>query len=200
LIRFHEADENSATEMGRIMAHLRSLASAGASILVQHHKPKNEGARYRGTGDIKAGVDLCFDITFDKTQQIITMECFKNRFGEEIKIALKPQFGKNEVFKITSDPTFESDRTEERIVRGIIEKFSPLSQMEILEQAGLPKHKTRAILKRGEGTLWRSERAPRGRLDYYPLKPDASFSAFQPFNPEKLNSSPEGARVIEGML
>jgi len=56
LIRFHEADENSATEMGRVMADLRSLASNGASVLVQHHKPKAEGGRYRGSSDIKVSV------------------------------------------------------------------------------------------------------------------------------------------------
>jgi len=149
---------------------------------------------------IKAGVDLCFDITFDKAQQIITMECFKNRFGEEIKIALKPRLGRSAAFEVTSDPCLESDRKTERAVGEIIERRPGLSQGEIIEQADMPQHKTRAILKCGEGTLWRTEKTAHGRLNYYPLKQDSSFSAFQPYSPERLKSSVEGSGVREGMV
>jgi len=199
LIRFHEADENSATEMGRVMAHIRSLANAGASILAQHHKPKAEGAHYRGSSDIKAGVDLGFAIAYDEDERIITVGCFKNRFGEEIRIALKPRFGTRAVFDVTSDPAFEHERQDEQTVRGIIAMQSHVSQSQIIEQAGLPAHKTRAILKRGEGTLWWSERGSRGRLDYDLIGTDSSFSAFQTYSSENLKSS-SGELNLEGEL
>jgi hypothetical protein len=91
-IRFHGADENSATEMARVMADLRSLANAGATLLLQHHKPKAEGAQYRGSSDIKAGIDVGFSITYEKEQTTVTIQCFKNRFGEEATIRPGPRF------------------------------------------------------------------------------------------------------------
>jgi hypothetical protein len=54
MIRFHKADENSATQMSLVMASLRELATAGASIVVLHHKSKSETSSYRGSSDIVA--------------------------------------------------------------------------------------------------------------------------------------------------
>ncbi len=61
MIRFHTADENSATQMAPVMADLRQLATAGATVVVlHHHKSKSETSSYRGSSDIVAGADVAF--------------------------------------------------------------------------------------------------------------------------------------------
>lgn len=199
-IRFHGADENSATEMGRVMAEVRALANAGAVVVLQHHKPKAEGTQYRGSSDIKAGVDVAFAITHEKEQKVLTVQCFKNRFGEEIAITIKPKLDDGGGFEVTRDPALQREHDAEGVVLRIVQGQTGISQSQIVRLARLPVHKTRSILKRGEGKLWRTEHGPRGRLAYHPLSSDSSFSAFQPYSPEKLKSSSAELGVIEGEL
>jgi DnaB helicase-like protein/AAA domain-containing protein len=199
-IRFHGADENSATEMGRIMGEARALANAGAVVNLQHHKPKAEGTQYRGSSDIKAGVDVAFAVTYEKEQKTLTIQCFKNRFGEEPTITVKPQPGNGEAFEVTQDQALRREHEAGQMLRKIIEGQPGVNQGEIVRMSGLPAHKARSILKRGEGTLWRADQGPRGRLDYHPLTSDSSFSAFQPYSPEKLKRSSEERHLIEGEL
>ena len=52
LLRFHSADENSATEMKVVMGCLRDLVTAGATVVVLHHRSKSETSTYRGSSDI----------------------------------------------------------------------------------------------------------------------------------------------------
>src|SRR5439155_25835281 len=52
LLRFHSADENSATEMKVAMGCLRDLVTAGATVVVLHHRSKSETSTYRGSSDI----------------------------------------------------------------------------------------------------------------------------------------------------
>lgn len=197
-IRFHAADENSATEMGRVMGDIRALSNAGAVVKLQHHKPKAEGTQYRGSSDIKAGVDVAFAVSCDKEEGTISLQCFKNRFGEETRITIRPRLEDGGGFEVTSDPITLRQREADTAVLSIIQGQPGISQNEIVKRAGLPVHKARSILKRGEGTQWRSELGPRGRLEYHSLPADSSFSAFQPYSTENLRSSGEEFRVIEG--
>jgi hypothetical protein len=199
-IRFHGADENSATEMGRVMGELRALANAGAVPILQHHKPKAEGSPYRGSTDIKAGVDVALSVVSEKNQKTLTLKCFKNRFGEEIAVSIKPRLESGDGFEVSEDPALQRAHEEENVVLGIIRQEPGLSQEQVVKQSQLPLHKTRSILQRGEGSLWRIESGPRGRHSYYPLDSDPSFSDFQPYSPEKLKSSNEGTHEIEGEL
>jgi hypothetical protein len=199
-IRFHTADENSATEMGQIMGEIRALANAGAVVVLQHHKPKAEGTQYRGSSDIKAGVDVAFAVIYEKEQKTLTIQCFKNRFGEEPTMTVKPQLDNGEAFQVTEDQALRREHEAEQKLREIIKDRPGLNQGEIVEMSGLPVHKTRSIMKLGENRLWRTEPGPRGRLQYYPIEGDSSFSAFQPYSPEKLKSSCEELNVIEGEL
>jgi len=197
-IRFHAADENSATEMGRVMTDLRALANAGATVVLQHHKPKAEGTQYRGSSDIKAGVDVAFAVAHERESGNVTVQCFKNRFGDEPSITVKPQFETGAGFEVTQDPALQRQHEEERVLLSIIEERPGVSQSQIVQQAGLPVHKVRSILKTGVGVLWRVEQGPRGRLGYHLLNSDPSSSAFQVYSTEKLKSSTEQLHIIEG--
>ena len=76
LIRFHAAvDENCATEM-----------SMGATDVALHHKPKSEGAHYRGSNDIAGGVDTALAVSRDRDAGLLRLECFKSRFAEEFSL------------------------------------------------------------------------------------------------------------------
>jgi hypothetical protein len=199
-IRFHGADENSATEMGRVMGEVRALANAGAVVILQHHKPKAEGTQYRGSSDIKAGVDVAFAVTYAKEEETLTIQCFKNRFGEEPTITVKPQLDNGKPFEVTQDQALRQKHEAEQTLLTIIKGQPGVIQGEIVKMGGLPFQKARLILKRGEGALWRTEQGPRGRLEYYPLTSDSSFSALQPYSSEKLKSSSLESGVIEGEL
>ena len=81
MIRFHTADENSATQMAPVMAALRELATAGASVVVLHHKPKSETSLYRGSSDIVAGADAAFSLV--KRDELLELRTIKNRFDQK---------------------------------------------------------------------------------------------------------------------
>ena len=79
MIRFHGADENSATEMDQVMARLRQLTTVGASVVVLHHKAKSDTSSYRGSSDIVAGADAVFALA--KRDDLLELRTFKNRFA-----------------------------------------------------------------------------------------------------------------------
>ena len=60
LIKFHQRDENSSTEMTIIMKRIRQLANLGPAVLVLHQLNKTENARKggRGSNEIQASADL----------------------------------------------------------------------------------------------------------------------------------------------
>jgi hypothetical protein len=178
-IRFHAADENSATEMGRVMAEVRALANAGAAVVLQHHKPKAEGTQYRGSSDIKAGVDVAFAVIREKEPKTLTFQCFKNRFGEEPTITVKSLLEDGGGFEVTQDQALQREQEEEQMLWKIIEGQPGVNQSEIVEMGVLPVNKTRSTLKRGEGRLWQTELGPRGSLHYVPIRHDSSSSALR---------------------
>jgi hypothetical protein len=159
-------------------------------------RPK--GTQYRGSSDIKAGVDVAFAITCVKQEKTVSFQCFKNRFGEETRITIRPRLDDGGGFEVTSDPMILRQREAEAAVLGMIQGQPGISQSEIVKRAGLPVHKARSLLKIGEGTRWRTEQGPRGRLEYHALTADSSFSGFQYCRVEKLKSSNGEFSVIEG--
>src|ERR1019366_7262297 len=84
MIRFHRADENSATEMAPVMAFLRELATVGASVVVLHHKSKSETSSYRGSTDIVAGADAAFALS--RRDGLLELRTIKNRFAAETTV------------------------------------------------------------------------------------------------------------------
>ncbi len=94
LIRFHHADENDATEMGKVMGELRQLAATGATVLVLLHKSdKSENNYYRGSSEILAGCDVMWSIEKQPDNKTIELKAVKNRYCEETKFALRLEDG-----------------------------------------------------------------------------------------------------------
>jgi hypothetical protein len=82
LVRFHTADENDATGMATVMGELRRLATAGATVLLLHHKGKDALTDFRGSSEILAGVDIAF-ILERKGENLLSLRCVKNRLAVE---------------------------------------------------------------------------------------------------------------------
>lgn len=104
LIRFHEGEENSATEMAEVMQELRALAHAGATLVLLHQRAKSETSRYRGSSDIAGGVDTAISISRDRKAGLLTLECFKSRYVEEFSLTLRPDLNAAAGFEVTAGP------------------------------------------------------------------------------------------------
>jgi hypothetical protein len=61
LVEFNPGDEMNATEMRAFMKKFRALGNLGATVLVLAHTGKTATSQdYRGSSDIKAGVDTAY--------------------------------------------------------------------------------------------------------------------------------------------
>ena len=140
LIRFHAAaDENSATEMSMVMADLRALANAGATVVVLHHKPKSEGSHYRGSSDIAGGVDTAWSVSRDRGAGLLRLECFKSRFVEEFSMTLRPELAGEGDFVVTDAPEVATEQSDvEKLAEAI--RRNPGQSKERLIQASGVRH------------------------------------------------------------
>ncbi len=173
LIHFHAAaDENSATEMSMVMADLRALANAGATVVALHHKPKSEGSHYRGSSDIAGGVDTAWAVSRDRDAGLLRLECFKSRFAEEFSLTLRPELTGVGEFVVTGSPEASSEQTDiEKLAEAI--RSNPGQWTEnVIEGSGLRRSRARALLERYDGKLWQSRRGPRKAMLYFPVEPE----------------------------
>lgn len=87
LIRFHNGDENSSSDMSKVFSCIRELTIKGDSVLVIHHSGKSEDSEYRGSSEIKAGIDILYII--EKRDDLFTLKCTKHRYKPEFQISFK---------------------------------------------------------------------------------------------------------------
>jgi archaellum biogenesis ATPase FlaH len=175
LIRFHSADENSATEMAAAMQDLRALANAGATVILLHHRAKSETSRYRGSSDIAGGVDLAISVSRDRAAGIIKLDCFKSRFSEEFSMTLRPELHDRGDFVVTDNPEAAPAPTIAEQLWEAIQSTPGKSQSGLMAATGLPEHKMVSTLDEFDGKLWRSERGSRGAKCYFPINSPAQL-------------------------
>ena len=180
-VRFHAADENSAKEMAVVMAELRKLVTAGATVVVIHHSPKQnpkpsrnqkQKPTYRGSSDIYAGIDVAFSLSVDRETNPprLTLECFKQRAIEEFTITFRPDFAHGRFEVVADSAVRESDKIIEKL-KAVILAEPGLCQEEVIRQSKLRgEHRISKILNDWENIHWRVEH-PRGKTKtYYPLQ------------------------------
>lgn len=85
-IAFHEGAENDATEVRQGMSQYRKLAAMGACVVLLHHTGKGETTKdYRGSSDIKAGIDVGFNLANLSGNpcvlETLRLRAFKARFA-----------------------------------------------------------------------------------------------------------------------
>ncbi len=169
LVRFHNAEnENSASAMAPVMRQLRKIASAGAAVLVLHHRGKSEDNQYRGSSDIQAAVDLSLMMDGDAEQ--MRLETTKNRLEKEFFVAMKFDLGEGG-FVATEDPSLANARQETQLVGRYIAQHPRCSQSEIVEalKGEFSSGRIRQILLRGKGKHWYVRKGAHNRYEYYPI-------------------------------
>ncbi|HEY6903144.1 MAG TPA: AAA family ATPase [Candidatus Acidoferrales bacterium] len=172
LIRFHAAvDENSATAMAMVMADLRALANAGATVVVLHHKPKSESSHYRGSSDIAGGVDTAWAVSRDRVAGVLRLECFKSRFAEEFALTLRPELGGSGDFVVTDSPGAFAEQTDIEKLAEAIRRTPGQPKERVIQATGMRHSRARALLEYFEGQLWRSEPGPHNARLFFPVDP-----------------------------
>lgn len=89
LVRFHNARENDASEMAKVLNLFKTLNDNGIAALVLHHNRKSSGViigsgeMMRGSSDILASCDI--HLSVNRRERKITISQTKNRYMEEIK-------------------------------------------------------------------------------------------------------------------
>jgi len=169
LIRFHAAaDENSATEMAVVMADLRALANAGATVVVLHHKPKSEGSHYRGSSDIAGGVDTALAVSRDREAGMLRLQCFKSRFAEEFSLTLRPELAGEGDFVVSDSPQVATEQSDIEKLAEAIRRSPGQPKERVVEAAGVAERRGRRLLEHFEGRLWHSKRGSRHAILYFP--------------------------------
>src|SRR4029077_240479 len=150
LIRFHDADENSASEMRVVMGHLRSLAAAGATVFALHHKGKS--SIYRGSTDIIGAVDVGFNLsrTDDGLLEMSTVGV-KNRMGPDVRLTIRPDFAAGQ-FPVVESPALVTARGDMETLCSIIRETPGLSSNKIIERSGISRQRALSLLDRGNGS------------------------------------------------
>jgi hypothetical protein len=108
LIRFHNCEENSATEMAFVMGRLRQLSNLGPTVLTMIHMNKNGElrTRSRGSSDIVGGCDLELSISEDdpkKNPGLLTLQSVKARMAPIAPITLRIQETDGELMVVLAD-------------------------------------------------------------------------------------------------
>ncbi len=86
LVRVHQLDENSNSEMARVMNAFVQLSRKGATVLLLHHAGKDNEKNFRGAMEIEAAPDIAYRV--DRKDRVIKLRQFKNRFAEEQSLEL----------------------------------------------------------------------------------------------------------------
>lgn len=90
LVRIHNSEENSSTEMAKIFEKLKQFKIRDITTIIIHHNRKSGKNGYnptedmRGSSEILSFVDSGYSIKFNKKNKIITITNIKQRDAEEI--------------------------------------------------------------------------------------------------------------------
>jgi hypothetical protein len=167
LVRFHDADENAASEMRHVMAHVRRLADLGATVILVHHKPKSDDLLYRGSSDILAAVDMAFVLEMKGPGQL-RLRCFKSRLSEDRTFTITANFAQGK-FGLTDSSFAVHQQDEVEILTEIISRSPGCSTNEIERVSGLRRTRVLNLLHKHTGRHWRVQPGPRNAKMYYPL-------------------------------
>jgi hypothetical protein len=168
-IRFHTAEsENDASAMAAVAAQFRTIAEAGPAVVLFHHQGKN-GASFRGSSEIQAGVDIF--LTLSERDGALHLETIKNRLGEPISLTLAFDLEEDDGFTATTDPVSEKRQRELQIVRDFIGRNPGLIKTQIEKQlvGQLGRKTIRKLLEHGlDQGSWVKKDGPNNSTMFYP--------------------------------
>jgi hypothetical protein len=163
----HGAEENDSTAMSAVMQQLTYCKAAGCAVVLLHHPAKTEGSTGRGSSAIRGACDVALLQEMSDETGLITLKCVKNRFGERSICTVRPDYEVGS-FEVTDSPEFTKRSAEMEKLQQLISETPGLSQNGIWKKSGMMKSRFVALLKQGNGTLWREEKEG-SSLRYFPL-------------------------------
>src|SRR5437667_2175155 len=164
MIRFHRADENSATQMALVMPSHRELATVSASLVVLHHKAKGDTSSYRGSSDIVAGADVAFSLL--RRNVLLELRTIKNRFAVETSVKIKANFWSGE-FAVVDTPELNSASEVDRLA-DVIHSSPGLTQNEVIKQCGIQRGRAIELLHGLDGKQWHRRKGTNRSQLYFP--------------------------------
>jgi hypothetical protein len=172
LIAFHPGAENDSTETRRFLHQFRMLANAGCTVLLLHHSGKADTAQdYRGSSDMKAGIDVAFhlaNIGADPARlETVRLRAFKSRVQVAGELILTFEDG---AF-VQAEKGGVPARTNGELLADLLREKPGLGAREFEEAAkgrGLGRDRARRFLHDGAkaGTI-RPEKGERNAVFYY---------------------------------
>jgi hypothetical protein len=201
LIRFYPkgTDENTSTDISPIMGFLRNLTKAGATVLVLHHTGKSDSSDYRGSSDILGGVDIAYTIKKQDNSPSINLKCIKSRYQMEKDIPIEILSDDTSLRFEDASQKLAQERAQEETEKmealgEIIEEMGNPKKTALIKKAntslGIPEHKIRSLLDKGEGQMWTKEVGERGSMHYSSVK--SRYLDIQDiYKAENLNRSEE---------
>lgn len=165
-LKFHDADENSSTEMSRVMSALRDLAWAGAAVLVLHHQGKS-GSGYRGSSEIRAGVDIEYAVNLQGRDGSVHLKCTKNRVGKPFSFSFVPDLETGEMKPVDAPNVTKVSRLVTKLLK-VIRENPGRTQNQIAKFVGKRNH-IAPLLKEHSGKLWQVGRGSNRSFLYFPI-------------------------------
>jgi hypothetical protein len=167
-----------------IFESFQKMVNAGGTVIFLHHTGKSTSSDYRGSSEIKAGVDCLFTLKkFDLViGKFLILHCVKHRFVEDdFKITMKINSVDSGIALEDAEELFRKQQELEQQ-----EKVSPLinvmnehfeenqeypNQSQIIERlkGQLSKDDVRETLQKYKQTFWTEERRGKNEKYYVPL-------------------------------
>jgi archaellum biogenesis ATPase FlaH len=172
-VEFNPGDEMSATDTRQFMKKFRALANEGATVLILHHTGKATTSQdYRGSSDIKAGVDTAYRLESEERREgkihRLKMVNFKSRAaaGRDFRLEFAPGEGFRGIGFAGAAP-----KPEEQL-RSILQEFGEMNGTQLKkvaeERHGISKHKCDKFL--GEWpNQWKGGKGNERRYSWGPI-------------------------------
>jgi archaellum biogenesis ATPase FlaH len=150
-VTFLEGDENSATDVRRLMDRLRQLANLGAAVIGLHHSGKADTAKdYRGSSYFKGGSDVALQMTNFGGAELskMNLKAFKSRFSMDREIVLTYVNGR---FVSDSRPYAATRTVTEQLTKLLSEHPLVMTKEfeDLAASQGLPRNRARDYLANG---------------------------------------------------
>lgn len=157
LVRIHHGDENKSGDMARVFEHIKTLNTAGLTVILTHHNRKpganafTSASEMRGSSDILASIDAHLSLT--RKSDTLTFHQTKQRYAEELK-PFKVYIVEDESLALQYGGSAKNE-DEYKLRETILERLAShagvnqlqLSQILDSENAHVNEHKLRKTLK-----------------------------------------------------
>jgi predicted ATP-dependent serine protease len=183
-------DMNSDKDVMPILAYLKDLREAGATVIFLHHTTKDSGGKqFKGSTSFRDSVDVAYSLTSkrNKDSLVYTLYVDKDRLSVEdcvFELDTSTMDLKSENMVVSQ--MSEQEKKLTGFVIATLDLFDELNQSELIEKCkGITSEKTtRKYLHKHSGKLWHKETRPKENNATYYISIDKVPSIPSLPNPE----------------